>query len=242
MSGHSKWSTIKRKKGALDAKRGKIFTKLIKEITVAARTGGGDPGGNPRLRLAVDNAKAQNMPNDNIDRAIKKATGDLEGVNYLELNYEGYGPAGVAVIVECLTDNKNRSVAGVRHAFNKLGGSLGENGSVAWMFEHKGIIVGPAEGKDEEAVMEAVLDADPEDISVEEDFFELTSSLEGFETLRKAAVDASLTIENASLQWVAKNRVDVEGETIEKIEKLIDMLEDLDDVQYVYTNADFKEE
>ena len=241
MSGHSKWSTIKRKKGALDAKRGQIFTKLIKEITVSAKTGGGDPTGNPRLRLAIDNAKAQNMPADNIERAIKKATGELEGVSYTELTYEGYGPGGVAVMVECLTDNKNRTVAEVRHAFSKQGGSMGENGSVAWMFEHKGVVVGPAAGKDEEEIMDAVLDADPEDISVEEDFYEITAAIENFEPVRKAAVDAGLEVENASLQWIAKNTTDVEGETSEKVMKLIDMLEDLDDVQNVYTNADFKD-
>ncbi|MFA8344071.1 MAG: YebC/PmpR family DNA-binding transcriptional regulator [Rhodothermaceae bacterium] len=241
MSGHSKWSTIKRKKGALDAKRGKIFTKLIKEITVAARTGGGDASSNPRLRLAIDNAKAQNMPGDNIDRAIKKATGELEGVNYTELKYEGYGPGGIAVLVECMTDNKNRTVAEVRHAFSKHGGSLGENGSVAWMFEHKGVIVGPAEGKDEEEIMDLVLDADPDDISVEEDYYEITSSVENFEPCRKTAVDGGLQVENASLQWIAKNTTEISGDDSEKVMKMIDMIEDLDDVQNVYTNADFQE-
>ena len=241
MSGHSKWSTIKRKKGALDAKRGKIFTKLIKEITVAARTGGGDPNANPRLRLAIDNAKGQNMPSDNIDRAIKKATGELEGVSYTELKYEGYGPGGFAVLVECMTDNKNRTVAEVRHAFSKHGGSLGENGSVAWMFEHKGVVVGPAAGKDEEEIMELVLDADPDDISVEEDFYEITASVENFEPCRKASVEGGLEVENASLQWIAKNTTEVSGDNLEKAIKMIDMLEDLDDVQNVYTNADFQE-
>ncbi len=239
MSGHSKWSTIKRKKGAADAKRGKIFTKLIKEITVAARTGGGDASANPRLRLAIDNAKSANMPADNIDRAIKKATGEMDGVNYIELNYEGYGPGGIAVLVECLTDNKNRTVADVRHAFSKQGGSLGENGSVAWMFEHKGVVVGPANGKDDEEIMEAVLDADPDDITVEDDFFEITSSIENFEPVRKAAIGADLEIENASLQWIAKNTTEISGEAAEKVMKTIDMLEDIDDVQNVFTNADF---
>lgn len=241
MSGHSKWSTIKRKKGALDAKRGKIFTKLIKEITVAAKTGGGDPGANPRLRLAIDNAKAQNMPGDNIERAIKKATGELEGVSFTELKYEGYGPGGIAVLVECMTDNKNRTVAEVRHAFSKHGGSLGENGSVAWMFEHKGVVVGPADDKDEEEVMELVLDADPDDISVEENYYEITSSVENFESCRKAAVEGGLQVENASLQWIAKNTTEVSGDDLEKVMKMIDMIEDLDDVQNVYTNADFQE-
>lgn len=241
MSGHSKWSTIKRKKGAADAKRGKIFTKLIKEITVSARTGGGDASANPRLRLAIDNAKAQNMPADNIERAIKKATGEMEGVNYIELKYEGYGPGGIAVLVECMTDNKNRTVADVRHAFSKHGGSLGENGSVAWMFDYKGVVVGPANGKDEEEIMEAVLDADPDDISVEDDYYEITSSVENFEPVRKAAVEAGLEVENASLQWIAKNTTEITGEVAEKAMKTIDMLEDLDDVQNVYTNADFTE-
>ncbi len=173
MSGHSKWSTIKRKKGAADAKRGKMFTKLIKEITIAAREGGGDPGANPRLRLAVDNAKAANMPADNIERAIKKATGELEGVIFHELTYEGYGPSGVAVIVEVATDNKNRTVADVRHLFSKYNGSLGENGSVAWMFDRKGVITLPTQDKTEDDIMDIVLEAGAEDLQTEEDFFEV---------------------------------------------------------------------
>jgi YebC/PmpR family DNA-binding regulatory protein len=241
MSGHSKWSTIKRKKAAVDAKRGKLFTKLIKEITIAARQGGGDPEANPRLRLAIDNAKSANMPAENIERAIKKATGELEGVEYTELTYEGYGPGGVALFIEAMTDNKNRTVAEVRHLLNKHGGSLGENGSVAWMFDRKGIITLPKQGKTEDDIMEIVLDAGAEDIQTEEDFFEVTTDLETFEAVRKALVDAGLDIENASLQWVAKNTVEVSGETAEKLEKLIDALEDNDDVQNVYTNADFVE-
>ena len=188
MSGHSKWSTIKRKKAAIDAKKGKIFTKLIKEITVAAREGGGDPDGNPRLRLAVDNAKAANMPADNVDRAIKKATGELEGVNYSELTYEGYGPSGIAIIVECLTDNKNRTVAEVRHAFSKYGGSMAETGAVAWMFERKGVITLPAEGKSEDEMMEIVLEAGAEDLQSEEGFFEIKTAVEDFEPVRKQIV------------------------------------------------------
>ena len=241
MSGHSKWSTIKRKKAAVDAKRGKLFTKLIKEITIAARQGGGDPEANPRLRLAIDNAKSANMPAENIERAIKKATGELEGVEYTELTYEGYGPGGVALFIEAMTDNKNRTVAEVRHLLNKHGGSLGENGSVAWMFDRKGIITLPKQGKTEDDIMEIALDAGAEDIQTEEDFFEVTTDLETFEAVRKALVDAGLDIENASLQWVAKNTVEVSGETAEKLEKLIDALEDNDDVQNVYTNADFVE-
>jgi YebC/PmpR family DNA-binding regulatory protein len=241
MSGHSKWATIKRKKAVLDAKRGKIFTKLIKEITIAARAGGGDVAGNPRLRLAVDNAKAQNMPQDNIDRAIKKATGELEGVTYHELMYEGYGAAGVAVLVEVATDNKNRTVAEVRHIFSKNTGSIGETGSVAWMFDRRGVISLPAEGKKEVEVLEIVLEAGAEDLSTEEDYFEVQTSVESFETVRRALVDKEFNIENASLQWIAKSLVEVKGEDAEKVIKLIEALEDLDDVQNVYSNADIVE-
>jgi len=241
MSGHSKWSTIKRKKGALDQKRGKIFTKLIKEITVAAKIGGGDIDANPRLRLAYDNARSANMPMDNIERAIKKATGELEGVTFLELMYEGYGPSGVAFIVECLTDNKNRTVADVRHLFTKYGNGLGESGSVAWMFDRKGIITLPKQGKAEDEIFEIILEAGADDLQSEDEFFEVTTSVDSFETVRKALVDAKLEIENASLQWIAKNTIEVEGEASEKVEKLFDMLDDSDDVQNVYSNADFKE-
>jgi YebC/PmpR family DNA-binding regulatory protein len=241
MSGHSKWATIKRKKAVLDSKRGKIFTKLIKEITIAAREGGGDVAGNPRLRLAVDNAKAQNMPQDNIERAIKKATGELEGVIYHELTYEGYGAAGVAVLVEVATDNKNRTVAEVRHLFSKNGGSMGENGSVAWMFDRKGIISLPAAGKHEDDVMEIVLEAGADDLTTEEDYFEVQTTVESFETVRRALVDKNFGIENASLQWLAKNLIEVKGEDAEKVMKMIEGLEDLDDVQNVYSNADIVE-
>ena len=240
MSGHSKWATIKRKKAVLDSKRGKIFTKLIKEITIAARDGG-DVNGNPRLRLAVDNAKAQNMPLDNIERAIKKATGELEGVTYHELTYEGYGPAGVAVLVEVATDNKNRTVAEVRHLFSKNGGSMGETGSVAWMFDRKGVITLPAEGKKEDDVMEIILEVGADDLTTEEDYFEVTTSVESFETVRRTLVDKSFTVENASLQWIAKNMIEVKGEDAEKVMKMIEGLEDLDDVQNVYSNADIVE-
>ena len=240
MSGHSKWATIKRKKAVLDSKRGKIFTKLIKEITIAARDGG-DVSGNPRLRLAVDNAKAQNMPLDNIERAIKKATGELEGVTYHELTYEGYGPAGVAVLVEVATDNKNRTVAEVRHLFSKNGGSMGETGSVAWMFDRKGVITLPAEGKKEDDVMEIILEAGADDLTTEEDYFEVTTSVESFETVRRTLVEKSFTVENASLQWIAKNMIEVKGEDAEKVVKMIESLEDLEYVQNVYSNADIVE-
>jgi YebC/PmpR family DNA-binding regulatory protein len=242
MSGHSKWSTIKRKKAAIDAKRGKAFTRLIKEITVAARNGGGDIDANPRLRLAVDNAKSANMPMDNIERAIKKATGELEGANYIELTYEGYGPSGVAFMVESVTDNKNRTVAEVRHLFSKYGGSLAESNSVAWMFHRKGIISLTPQGKTEDELMEIALEGGAEDIQFEEDYVEVTTSLESFEPTRKALIDAGLEVENASLQWVAENLVTVEDEDAERIMKLVDALEENDDVQNVFLNADFSEE
>lgn len=241
MSGHSKWATIKRKKASLDAKRGKMFTKLIKEITIAAREGGGDINGNPRLRLAVDNAKAANMPADNIDRAIKKATGELEGVTYHELTYEGYGPGGVAILVEVATDNKNRTVAEVRHIFSKNGGSMGETGSVAWMFDRKGVISFPKDNKSEDEVMELVLEQGADDLQGEDDYFEVYTPVENFEPVRKSLADKKCNIENASLQWIAKNLIAVSGEEAEKIMKLIETLEDNDDVQNVYTNADFDE-
>lgn len=241
MSGHSKWATIKRKKAAVDAKRGKLFTKLIKELTIAARQGGGDPEGNPRLRLAVDNAKAANMPTDNIDRAIKKATGELEGVSYHELTYEGYAHGGVAVLLEVATDNKNRTVAEVRHVFSKYGGAMGEAGSVAWMFDKKGIITLPKQDKSEDDIMAIILDAGAEDLSTEEEFFEITTPIESFESVRKALINSQINIENASLQWIAKNTVSVAGEDAEKVMKCIEGLEDCDDVQNVYSNADFVE-
>jgi YebC/PmpR family DNA-binding regulatory protein len=220
MSGHSKWATIKRKKAVTDAKRGKMFTRLIKEIAIAARDGG-DPSGNPRLRLAIDNAKAQNMPADNIDRAIKKATGELEGQQYVELIYEAYGPVGSAIIVEVATDNKNRTVAEIRHIFSKNSGNMAESGSVLWMFDRKGIITIPAEGKTEDDMMEIILDAGADD----------------FETVRKALIAKNIAMENASLQWVAKNTINVGGEDAIKLDKLIEALEDHDDAQNVFHNA-----
>ncbi len=238
MSGHSKWATTKRKKAAIDAKRGKAFTKIIKEITIAAREGGGDINGNPRLRLAVDNAKAVNMPADNIDRAIKKATGELEGVTYYELTYEGYASAGIAVMVEVATDNKNRTVAEVRHLFSKGGGRMAENGSVAYMFDKKGVITLPKQDKTEDDIMEIILEAGAEDIQTEEEFFVIQSSIESFETVRKALQDKELIIDNASLQWIPQNYIKVTGEDAEKVAKLLESLEDCDDVQNVYSNAD----
>ncbi|MEW6701395.1 MAG: YebC/PmpR family DNA-binding transcriptional regulator [Bacteroidota bacterium] len=242
MSGHSKWATIRRKKGALDAKRGRIFTRLIREITIAARQGGGDPDGNPRLRLAIDNAKAANMPAENIERAIKKATGELEGAQYYEVIYEGYGPGGVAILVEAATDNKNRTVAEIRHIFSKASGNMGESGSVAWMFERKGVITIKRKEKNEDDMMEIIIDAGADDLTTEEDFFEVTTSLENFESVRKILTEKKLTIENASLRWIAKNQIPVKGEDAEKLMKLIESIEESDDVQNVFSNADFIEE
>jgi YebC/PmpR family DNA-binding regulatory protein len=242
MSGHSKWATTKRKKAAIDAKRGKMFTKLIKEITIATREGGGDPAGNPRLRLAIDNAKSANMPQDNIERAIKKATGELEGITYHEFTYEGYATGGIALLVEVVTDNKNRTVAEVRHLFSKGGGTLAENGSVAWMFQRKGIITLPKQEKSEDEIMEAILEAGADDLQAEDDFYEIQTSVETFEPVRKALARKNINIENASLQWIAQNYVRISGEDAEKVIKLIEALEESDDVQNVYSNADFDEE
>ncbi len=241
MSGHSKWATIRRKKGALDAKRGKIFTRLIREITIAARQAGGDPDGNPRLRLAIDNAKSANMPADNIERAIKKATGELEGSQISELIYEGYGPGGVALLIEVATDNKNRTVAEIRHIFSRGLGNMGETGSVAWMFERKGLITLKRDGKSEDDLMEIILDAGADDLTTEEDFFEVTTTLENFEPVRRKILENKLIVENASLQWIAKNSVPVKGDDAEKLMKLIEALEESDDVQNVFSNADFIE-
>jgi len=241
MSGHSKWHSIKHKKAKIDAARGKVFTKLIKELTVGARVGGGDPNMNPRLRVAVSAAKAANMPADNIDRAIKKATGELEGVTYHELVYEGYGPGGIALMVEVATDNKNRTVADIRHSFSRYGGSLAETGSVAWMFERKGVVSLPQQGKSEEDILGIVLDEGAEDLSSQDEYFEVQAPVESFEPVRKALLNNNLQIENASLQWIAKNNISVTGEDAEKVMKLIEGLEDIDDVQNVYSNADFDE-
>ncbi|MHB9039561.1 MAG: YebC/PmpR family DNA-binding transcriptional regulator, partial [Melioribacteraceae bacterium] len=219
----------------------KIITRLIREITIAARQAGGDPDGNPRLRLAIDNAKSANMPADNIDRAIKKATGELEGSQISELTYEGYGPGGVALLIEVATDNKNRTVAEIRHIFSRGLGNMGETGSVAWMFERKGIITLKRDGKSEDDLMEIVLDAGADDLTTEEDFFEVTTTLENFETVRKKILDNKLIVENASLQWIAKNSVPIKGDEAEKLMKLIEALEESDDVQNVFSNADFIE-
>lgn len=242
MSGHSKWATIKRKKAATDSARGKIFTKVIKEITISARDGGGDPDANPRLRLAIQTAKSNNMPQDNITRAIKKGTGELEGVRYEEITYEAYAPGGVAVIIESVTDNKNRTVAELRHLISKKNGNLAESGAVAWMFERKGVVNVEKENVNEDDLMEVILDAGADDLKAEGDYFEVTSSIENFEKVRKAIEDKSYKIESASLQYIAKDLLTVEGKNAEEVIRFIEAIEEYDDVQNVYTNADFTDE
>ncbi len=242
MAGHSKWANIQHRKKAQDSKRGKIFTRLVREITVAAREGGGDPDANPRLRLAWDKANAANVPKDNIERAIKKATGDLEGVSYEELRYEGYAPGGVAVMVDCVTDNRNRTVAAVRHAFSKHGGNLGTDGSVAYMFEKKGVITF-APGTSEESVMEAALELGAEDIVTGDDgSIEVLCAAEDFETVRNGLNQASLEPEEAEITQRAEVLVGVDVDTGQQLLKFLDMLEDLDDTQDVWSNADIPAE
>jgi len=242
MSGHSKWSSIKHKKGAADAKRGRIFTRLIKEITVAARMGGGDPDGNPRLRSAVLAAKAENMPKDNIERAIKKGTGELEGVSYDEIMYEGYGPGGVAILVECLTDNKNRTVADIKYIFDRHGGSLGGPGCVAWIFETRGIIIFEGAEIDEEKLMEIALEAGAEDVNGKDGEFEVLTSLMDFETVKKAFDDKQMTYKQAELTKIPKNTVKLEGKRAEQMLNLVEAFEDNDDVNHVYANFDIPDE
>lgn len=242
MSGHSKWASIKHKKGALDAKRGKIFTKLIKEISVAARLGGGDPDGNPRLRTAILAAKADNMPKDNIDRAIKKGTGELEGVNYEEVIYEGYGTAGVAVILSVLTDNKNRTVAEIRSIFGKNGGSLGEAGCVGWMFHKKGQILVDLKTVDEDKLMTIVLDAGAEDMQTGEGEFEVITTPENFEKVKKAIDDNKIPTTFAEVTMVPQSYIKLTGQKAQQMLHLMEVLEDHDDVQKVYANFDIPEE
>ncbi|HTP99631.1 MAG TPA: YebC/PmpR family DNA-binding transcriptional regulator [Casimicrobiaceae bacterium] len=237
MAGHSKWANIKHKKAATDAKRGKIFTRLIKEITVAARLGGGDASMNPRLRLAVDKATAQNMPKDTIQRAIQRGAGGLEGVNYEEIRYEGYGVNGAAVIVDCMTDNRTRTVADVRHAFSKHGGNLGTDGSVAFLFRHCGQLVF-APGTDEEKLMEAALDAGADDVIANDDgSFEVVTGPYDFVSVKDALAKTGFTPEFAEVTMKPATEVEMTGEDAEKMRKLIDALESLDDVQEVYTSA-----
>ncbi len=242
MSGHNKWSTIKHKKGAADAKRGKLFSKLIKEITVAARMGGGDQDSNPRLRTAVLTARTANMPKDNITKAIKRGTGEIEGAAYEEITYEGYGPGGVAVMVEALTDNKNRTVAHVRHCFDKYNGNLGETGCVSWMFDKKGLIVVSAEGLDEDTVMEVALEAGAEDVQHEEDTFEITTDPGDLEIVREALEQKEWKIELAELTYIPQNTVKLEGKKAEQMLKMMDLLDDSEDLQRVHANFDISEE
>ena len=242
MSGHSKWHTIKHKKGALDAKRGKVFTRIIKELSVAARNGGGDPAMNPRLRTVIAEAKSVNMPNDNITRAIRRGTGEEEGVSYEEITYEGYGPGGAAVIIETLTDNRNRTVGELRHLLTKNGGSLGETNSVAWMFERKGYIVVEKAKVDEEALMAAVLDAGADDMSEDGDNWEITTDTSSYDAVLEAV--KALSIEPSSAQAMAmlpKNTIKLEGKTAQQMLKLMDALDDHDDVKQVWSNFDIEE-
>jgi len=242
MAGHSKWANIQHRKGAQDKKRGKLFTKLIREITVAARMGGGDMNSNPRLRLAVDKAKAQSMPKDNIERAIKRGSGELDGADYQELRYEGYGPGGTAVMVDCLTDNRNRTVADVRHAFTKFGGNLGADGSVNYLFNHVGQLLFPSDS-DEEAVMEAAIDAGAEDVVVDADeSIEVLTEPAEFEGVRDKMVEAGFEPETAQLTMRASTSSALEVKEAASMIKMLEMLEDIDDVQEVYSNADISDD
>ncbi len=242
MSGHSKWSTIKRKKSATDAKRGKLFSKFIKEITVAARTGGGDPAGNPRLRSALASARASNMPNDTIEKAIKRGTGELEGISYEEAIYEGYGPAGVAILLESLTDNRNRTVSEIRNIFSKHNGHMGESGCVSWMFEKKGYISFSKEGLDQDKVMEVALNAGAEDIKEDEDSMDIITDPANFEDIKKAVDAAGLTYSVAEVAMVPQNTIKLGRDDAEKVLRLMEALEDSDDVQNVYSNFDIPQD
>ena len=237
MSGHSKWATIKHKKGALDAKRGKTFTRLIKELTIAARAGG-DPDGNPRLRTAIAAAKAENMPADNIKRAIQRGTGEIEGVNYEEITFEGYGPGGVAVIVEVTTDNRNRAVSEVRHAFSKNGGNLGESNSVSWMFSKKGLIAVPKADADEDKLMGIALEAGADDIRDEDEVWEVLTAPAAFETVSEAIKSAGIKPSMAEVTMIASTYTKLEGPAVGQMVRLLEALEDQDDVQNVYSNFD----
>ncbi len=241
MAGHSKWAQIKRKKAVTDAKRGQMFTRLIREITVAARSGGGEPAFNPRLRLAVDTAKAANMPADNIERAIKKGTGELEGVNYEETTYEGYGPGGVALLMEALTDNGKRTVADLRYILDRNGGNLGTSGSVAWQFDRKGQIYLDAGTYEEEAVFEAAIEAGAEDVTREGEEYIVTADPSTFHEVQEGLRSAGVEFAQAELTYIAKNEVSVSGKEAEKLLKLLDALDENDDLQKVHSNADIDE-
>ena len=241
MSGHSKWATIKHKKGATDAKRGRIFTRLIKEITIAAKSGGGDPDGNPRLRTAILAAKAENMPAENIKRAIQRGTGELEGLSYDEITYEGYGPGGVALIVEVLTDNKNRAVSEVRHAFAKNGGNLGAEGAVSWMFHKKGVISIDKGAADEDKLMEIVLESGAEDLNDEGTHWEILCDPKDFEAVTDALKAARIKTETAEITRIASTYTKLEGAQANAMMRLLETIEELDDTQNVYSNFDFDE-
>lgn len=242
MSGHNKWSTIKHKKGAADAKRGKLFTKLIREITVAARMGGGDPASNPRLRAAVNAARAANMPGDNVDRAIKRGTGELDGVNYEEITYEGYGPGGAAVLVEGMTDNRNRTVSEVRHLFSKYNGNMGETGCVSWMFSRVGIISVAAEGLEEDALMEVALELGADDVTREGDFFEIHCAHGEVDAIAEALGEKGFSAESARAVMLPQTTVKLEGRDAEVMVRLYEALEDNDDVQNVWSNFDIDDQ
>ena len=241
MSGHSKWASIKHKKAATDAKRGKIFTRLIKEIMIAAKDGGGDPESNPKLRTAVDSAKSVNMPNDNIKKAILRGTGELEGVNYEDISYEGYGPGGVAILIECLTDNKNRTVAEVRHTLGKYNGNLGESGCVGWMFTKKGLILIEKDKIEEDELLEIVLENGAEDMTDDDDNFAVTTTTE---TLRQVtdAIKAKIEIISSELSMIPSTYIKLEEKQAHQMLKLLDKLEEIDDIQNVWTNFDIDPE
>ncbi len=243
MSGHSKWATIKRKKGATDAARGRLFTRLIKEITIAAKNGGGNPEGNPRLRLAIQTAKSSNMPADNIKRAIQKGTGELPGVSYEEVTFEGYGPGGIAIIVEVVTDNNNRTVSEMRHVFSRNNGNLGQSGSVGWMFHRKGNIVISRGGQSisEDDLLTIILDAGADDMQTDDDTFTIITPPQAFDAVKRAIEDKGIKIEHAALQMIPQNTVKITGKEAEQTLKLMEALEEHEDVQNVYSNFDIDE-
>jgi YebC/PmpR family DNA-binding regulatory protein len=242
MSGHSKWASIRHKKSAVDAKRGKVFSKLIKEITVAARLGGGDPEGNPRLRAAIQAAKAQNMPKDNIARAIKKGTGELAGTSYEEYNYEAYGPGGVALMIDCLTDNRNRTIADIKHIFERHGGNLGEPGCVSWIFEKKGLFVFERSSVEEEKLLDLALEAGAEDIKESDTQFEVLTDPADFEAVKKAFDDQGLSYSLAEISMIPQNTVKLDGSDAERVLSLLEALEENDDINHVYANFDIPDE
>lgn len=242
MSGHSKWSSIKHKKAATDAKRGNLFTRFIRELTIAARSGGGDPEANSRLRHAIEGARAVNMPSDNIKKAIQRGTGELEGVNYEEFSYEGYGPGGVAILADAMTDNKNRTVSEVRHVFEKYNGNLGQQGCVSWMFTRKGVILVPQSAIGEDELMEIVLESGAEDMVKEGNSYEITTTTEDFDKVREALKAKKLSVESAEISKVPSTYIKLEGRQAEQMLKLYDKLEELDDIQNVWANFDISDE